>query len=116
MVRQQDYWDSVNLAPGGCYSAEPKAQGFADLLHQLAPGGAQAQAASERELPYQLLRRAADYEVRRYPLYVAGQHRVRAAALAPLLANERKCLKSRASCRGNCVGRRVGRGLNKSTT
>ena len=60
-------------------------------LHQLAPGGAQAQAASERELPYQLLRRAADYEVRRYPLYVAGQHRVRAAALAPLLANERKC-------------------------
>ena len=31
VVRQQDYWDSVNLAPGRCYSAEPKAQGFADL-------------------------------------------------------------------------------------
>ena len=89
-----------------------RAQG-AGLCRPAAParaaGGAQAQAASERELPYQLLRRAADYEVRRYPLYVAGQHRVRAAALAPLLANERKCL-SRGSCRGNCVGRRVGRG------
>jgi hypothetical protein len=70
-LRQQDYWDSVNLQPGGGYEAAPKAKGFQDLLGQLKPGGRTAEAASDRELPYQLLRRVPDYEVRRYPLFVA---------------------------------------------
>ena len=41
-----------------------------DLLAQLAPTDT-AQAASGRELPYVLLRRAGKYEVRRYPQHVA---------------------------------------------
>ena len=72
VVRQQDYWDSVNLQPGGGYAAKPKLAGFQDLLAQLKPAEAQAQAASSRELPYQLLRRAGEYEIRRYPLFVAA--------------------------------------------
>ena len=70
VVGQQDYWDSVNLEKGGGYVEKPKTAGFADLLRQLKPSGAEAQTASNRELPYQLLRRAADYEVRRYPIFV----------------------------------------------
>jgi len=66
---QQDFWDSVNLQPGGGYAPKSKLAGFGDLLSQLAPGGANAQQASERELPFALLRRAGDYEVRRYPLF-----------------------------------------------
>ena len=36
MVRQ-DYWDSVNLQPGGTYAPAPKSAGFQDMLAQLAP-------------------------------------------------------------------------------
>lgn len=70
VLQQQDFWDSVNLKEGS-YTVLPKIAGFGDLLAQLKPGGPQAQTASGRELPYQLLRRAPEYEVRRYPIFVA---------------------------------------------
>lgn len=71
VLRQQDFWDSVNLGPGGEYGARPKTAAFADLLQQLAPKKAGAEAASDKELPYVLLRRTAEYEVRRYPVHVS---------------------------------------------
>ena len=76
VLAQQDYWDSVNLLPGGDYTAKPKKEAIFDLLKQLAPGSAgNAQQASDKELPYQLLRRTGDrtgcYEVRRYPQHVS---------------------------------------------
>merc|ERR1719201_1572397 len=42
IVRQNDYWDSVNLKDGS-YVALPKIAGFKDLLAQLGLGGPQAQ-------------------------------------------------------------------------
>ena len=78
VVAQNDFWDSVNLKPGGGYEPQSKLAGFLDLLGQLAPGeGNKAQQASDRELPYVLLRRAGakdgmpGYEVRRYPQHVS---------------------------------------------
>ena len=78
VLAQEDYWDSVNLQPGGDYVAKPKAEAFLDLLRQLAPGGGNdAKQASDKELPYVLLRRSAEkagqpgYEVRRYPQHVS---------------------------------------------
>lgn len=76
---QQDYWDSVNMLPGGDYAPKEKKEALLDLLGQLAPGSAgNAQQASDKELPYVLLRRAAKregsnlfYEVRRYPQHVS---------------------------------------------
>ena len=71
VLKQTDFWDSVNLAAGGGYVPKPKAAAFADLLGQLAPSKAGAQAASDFELPYVLLRRTPEYEVRRYPVHVS---------------------------------------------
>lgn len=71
VLKQTDFWDSVNLEPGGAYAPKPKAAAFSDLLKQLAPKRTGAQAASDKELPYVLLRRTADYEVRRYPVHVS---------------------------------------------
>ena len=73
VLAQQDYWDSINLQPGGGYEAVPKAAALADFARQLAPRSSGAQQASDKELPYVLLRRGADYEVRRYPQHVAAQ-------------------------------------------
>ncbi len=70
LSRQQDYWDSVNLVPGGGYATKPSIAALLDLLAQLAPTDT-AQAASGRELPYVLLRRAGKYEVRRYPQHIS---------------------------------------------
>ena len=71
LLRQQDFWDSVNLEAGGEYASKSKLGALLDLLQQFAPGEQSALAASERELPYQLLRRARKYEVRRYPQHIA---------------------------------------------
>ena len=78
VLAQEDFWDSVNMLPGGEYAEKPKTAGLLDLLAQLAPsGGNAAQQASGKELPYVLLRRAAakvgvaGYEVRRYPQHVS---------------------------------------------
>lgn len=70
VLRQQDYWDSINMQPGGSYAPAGKVAGLLDMLKQFMPRSS-AEAAGDRELPYQLLRRAAQYEVRRYPQYIA---------------------------------------------
>ena len=60
VVRQDDFWDSVNLSDGE-YAARGKLAGLADMLRQFAPPNPDAPAASTAPL----LRRAAEYEVRR---------------------------------------------------
>ena len=77
VLRQQDYWDSINLNRGK-YAPVEKSEALKDLLGQLAPGGVgSAQQSSDKELPYELLRRAKPrgglpgYEVRRYPQHVS---------------------------------------------
>ena len=71
IVQQDDYWDSINLQPGGSYRAVSKSTGLGDFLNQLKPKPASTAAAPE--LPYELLRRADGYEVRRYPNFTAAQ-------------------------------------------
>lgn len=68
--KQTDYWDSINMVPGGGYQPVSKGVAISDFLDQLKPGGFQAQSAAP-ELPYQLLRRGNGYEVRQYPSYTA---------------------------------------------
>lgn len=78
VLRQQDFWDSINLQPGGGYAPASKLAALLDLLGQMAPGGYKAEQSSSRELPYVLLRRAPPrdglpgYEVRRYPQHVSA--------------------------------------------
>ena len=61
VVSQNDFWDSINLQPGGDYAPAPKSAALTDLLGQLAFRDG-AQQASDKELPYVLLRRAADQQ------------------------------------------------------
>ena len=70
ILRQQDYWDSINLMEGGKYEVVEKSVGLSDFLDQLKPEQLAAPTAGS-ELPYQLLRRGKGYEVRRYPSYTA---------------------------------------------
>ena len=72
IVSQADYWDSINLLPGGTCEAVPKSEALTDFINQLKPGGFEAKPAAP-ELPFELLRRGKDYEVRRYPAYYAVQ-------------------------------------------
>jgi len=69
VVQQNDYWDSINLRDGQ-YREVSKLEGVLDFVGQL---GEEATAASAMgtELPFELLRRAKGYEVRRYPAYRA---------------------------------------------
>lgn len=71
VLSQIDYWDSVNLKPRGSYESAGKLSAIRDLVGQLAPSD-NAEAASQRELPYVLLRRTSQYEVRRYPQHLAA--------------------------------------------
>lgn len=73
VVKQEDYWDSIELMPGGkdVYKRSGKLAAIIDVLEQLAPKG-KAKAASNVELEYVLLRRHTDYEVRRYPQHLAA--------------------------------------------
>ena len=67
ILRQEDYWDSVNLRNGE-YVPVAQIDGVLDFLTQLQDkSGAEM---SAPELPYELLRRAKTYEVRRYPAYL----------------------------------------------
>jgi hypothetical protein len=69
MIKQQtDYWDSVNLQTGGSYQKVAVKLALQDFLGQLSPANLQAPSAAP-ELPYQLLRRGKDYEIRKYPSY-----------------------------------------------
>ena len=65
---QTDYWDSINIQDGGKYEKVDKSIGVRDFLDQLKADNGNAAAAGV-ELPYQLLRRGKDYEMRRYPAY-----------------------------------------------
>lgn len=72
VVGQLDYWDSINILPGGNgrYEQVGKSAALGDFLNQIKPSGLEAKQ-SGPELPYQLLRRGNGYEVREYPEYVA---------------------------------------------
>jgi len=87
VAKQTDYWDSINLKPvtGGNsdsngndkseferYGPVDKGLAIADFLNQLKPDAGLAPSAGG-ELPYSLLRRGKDYQIRRYPAYVAAQ-------------------------------------------
>lgn len=72
IFQQNDYWDSINLQPDGTYHAVDKAVGLADFLDQLKPSDINAPSAAP-ELPFELLRRGIDYEVRRYPKFTAAK-------------------------------------------
>lgn len=68
IISQNDYWDSINIAPnsGGEYQKVEKGKAVSDFIGQISPGGFTAKEAAP-ELPYQLLRRGDGYEVRLYP-------------------------------------------------
>lgn len=66
--QQNDYWDSINIQNDGGYKQVDKSLALQDFLDQLSPDNLQAPSAAP-ELPYQLLRRGKDYEIRRYPSY-----------------------------------------------
>jgi hypothetical protein len=68
VTQQTDYWDSINLIEGGNYQKVSLRAAISDFLGQLAPNNFNAPSAGP-ELPYQLLRRASNYEVRKYPSY-----------------------------------------------
>jgi hypothetical protein len=70
IMKQTDYWDSINMLKGGTYAAVDKGEAVKDFLNQLKPENMQAIAAAP-ELPFTLLRRAKDYQVRLYPAYTA---------------------------------------------
>ncbi|KAG5182352.1 hypothetical protein JKP88DRAFT_269898 [Tribonema minus] len=70
IVQQNDFWDSINLK-GGRYEAQGKLVGLADFAAQLKSDD-EAKSATQGELPFELLRRAATYEVRRYPATVVA--------------------------------------------
>lgn len=63
ILGQEDYWDSIDLCPGGRYSRSSRADGFRDFVGQVL----NTKGALDGELPYELLRRAEAYSIRRYP-------------------------------------------------
>lgn len=65
VVKQEDYWDSVNLQ-GGKYSVRSFTEGLKDFVGQVLNDGGGAEMAAP-ELPFELLRRTERYEVKRYP-------------------------------------------------
>ena len=72
IIQQNDYWDSINLVEGGSYVAVDKWTAVQDFVNQLLePNTAPTTSSSSNELSYQLLRRAKEYQVRRYPSYKA---------------------------------------------
>ena len=64
VAKQDDFWDSINLN-GGKYGAVGILDGLKDLAGQLKQEINAEMSAPE--MPYELLRRASRYEVRRYP-------------------------------------------------
>lgn len=75
ILKQADYWDSINLLPGkgevsGAYEAVDKSIALQHFIDQIKPGNFRAVAAGP-ELPYSTLRLGNGYEVRRYPSFTA---------------------------------------------
>jgi len=69
VVQQNDYWDSANLSAGE-YKQVDFVTAAKVFIGQLSPEQT-ASNAMGAELPYELLRRGRNYEVRRYPSYQA---------------------------------------------
>jgi hypothetical protein len=67
VLRQTDYWDSINLSEGR-YTSVPKLLGATDFIKQILPRPLRG---VRNALPFKLLRRAASYEVREYPALMA---------------------------------------------
>jgi hypothetical protein len=72
IIRQDDYWDSINLQSDGSYQHMDKTVGLSDFIDQLKPSDLNAPSAGP-ELPYELLRRGDGYDVRRYPSFTAAK-------------------------------------------
>ena len=70
VLQQEDFWDSINLVPGGTYKKVDRKDAIQHFVQQLTPGNFEAPSAGP-ELPYQTLRIGKGYEVRRYPSYTA---------------------------------------------
>ena len=70
ILLQEDYWDSINLK-NGKYETVSVIEGIKDFTNQLGKSIEAEMAAPE--LPYELLRRAARYEVRKYPPVVVAE-------------------------------------------
>ncbi|MGK3736935.1 MAG: hypothetical protein ACI90V_003778 [Bacillariaceae sp.] len=70
--KQSDFWDSINIVgTQGEYGKVDKSIAIADFIDQLKPQNGNAAAACA-EMPYELLRRGKDYEIRRYPEYTTA--------------------------------------------
>ena len=74
IVRQADFWDTINLQPGGAdYKACDRTVAVQHFVDLIKPGNFEAPPAGP-ELPYVTLRIGkGGYEVRRYPSYSAVQ-------------------------------------------
>lgn len=75
IVSQADYWDSIDMLPGGEYKRADKSKALGDFLDQLNPNKVLglSPSAMSSELPYTLLRRGNGYEVRRYPAFASAK-------------------------------------------
>lgn len=72
VCKQEDFWDSVNLQSGQ-YKPMSFLDGFNDFIGQLKDASGADMAAPE--LPYELLRRAKRYDIRRYPASTVAETR-----------------------------------------
>jgi hypothetical protein len=70
IIKQEDYWDSINLN-GGKYEEKNRREGFKDFLSQLRQDTTAEMVAPE--LPYELLRRGKYYDVRKYPPHIVAE-------------------------------------------
>ncbi len=72
VVQQNDYWDSINLQPGGSYEAVSNSVALQHFVSLLLPSSTFQAKSAGPELPYTTLRlKGSEYEVRRYPSYTA---------------------------------------------
>jgi hypothetical protein len=72
VVKQEDYWDSVNLK-GGKYGPVGFLDGLSDFVGQINSNSNDGAEMAAPELPYELLRRHPMYEVKRYPHALVAQ-------------------------------------------
>jgi hypothetical protein len=72
IVQQKDYWDAINLQPGGSYESVANIVALQHFVSLLLPSGNFKAKSAGPELPYTTLRlKGSEYEVRRYPSYSA---------------------------------------------
>ena len=68
--KQEDYWDSINLF-NGQYKSVGLFDGISDFIGQIQQDNSAEMVAPE--LPYELLRRGKEYDVRRYPKHIVAE-------------------------------------------